>query len=206
MSGEVVRGLARTLWADWRIRRARHSDDDRFERLYAATTDPWALSVSPMAQQRYLAVIDALTPLTPCNSILDVGCGEGHLTRYLTGLSHRVVGIDVSPSAVARAQYSVPSAHFIVSGVDAYQAPKPFDIVTAVEMLYYLPEPARALERLLALGRTVIVSYSNKHRAVVADLVEQHPHVTAVQFCPFFGTKRFGFTIARLRGTESSGC
>jgi hypothetical protein len=30
--------------------------------------------------------------------------------------------------------------------------------------------------------------------------VERHPRLVGLEFCPFFGMKRFGFTIAHLRG------
>ncbi len=36
--------------------------------------------------------------------ILDVGCGTGSLSVVVAGLGHQVVGLDVSPAMIARAQ------------------------------------------------------------------------------------------------------
>jgi len=40
---------------------------------------------------------------------VDVGCGEGRLTRHMKDLGHRIVGIDASPSMIAAARGSDPS-------------------------------------------------------------------------------------------------
>lgn len=205
LSAPLIWGFVKTLQSDRSVRGAHHVGPEVFERLYAASIDPWALSVSPMAHQRYLALLHAVAPFTPCRSILDVGCGEGHFTRFLAGMSTEVVGIDVSASALERAAEHVPAARFICAGLHEYRPPKTFDVVTAVEMLYYVRPVDRALTRLLELGRTVIVSYSKKHREEVAAVIEQHPRLVALEFCPFFGLKRFGFTVARFDGLADDG-
>lgn len=40
----------------------------------------------------------------PGRHTVDIGCGEGRLTRHLKGLGHRVTGIDASPTLVAAAR------------------------------------------------------------------------------------------------------
>jgi SAM-dependent methyltransferase len=45
----------------------------------------------------------------PSRQTVDVGCGEGRLTRHLKELGHQVVGIDASPSMVAAARELDPS-------------------------------------------------------------------------------------------------
>ncbi|MEQ9330223.1 class I SAM-dependent methyltransferase [Thalassobaculum sp.] len=46
--------------------------------------------------------LDLLPP--PGRWTVDVGCGEGRLTRHLKELGHRVIGIDASPTLVASAR------------------------------------------------------------------------------------------------------
>src|SRR5258708_29440694 len=77
---------------------------ESFERLYKQARDPWGLQYSPLAMQRYLTLIENISQETPCTAILDVGCGEGVFTKYLTGFATEVVGIDVSPTAIERAK------------------------------------------------------------------------------------------------------
>jgi SAM-dependent methyltransferase len=45
----------------------------------------------------------------PGRLTVDVGCGEGRLTRHLKELGHRIVGVDSSPSMVAAARECDPS-------------------------------------------------------------------------------------------------
>lgn len=45
----------------------------------------------------------------PGRQTVDVGCGEGRLTRHLKDLGHRIIGIDASPSLVAAAREADPS-------------------------------------------------------------------------------------------------
>jgi SAM-dependent methyltransferase len=45
----------------------------------------------------------------PGRRTVDIGCGEGRLTRHLRELGHRIVGIDASPSMVAAARALDPS-------------------------------------------------------------------------------------------------
>jgi SAM-dependent methyltransferase len=45
----------------------------------------------------------------PRRLTVDVGCGEGRLTRHLKGLGHSIIGIDASPTLIAAAKQSDPS-------------------------------------------------------------------------------------------------
>jgi SAM-dependent methyltransferase len=46
---------------------------------------------------------------SPGKLTVDVGCGEGRLTRHLKELGHVVIGVDASPSLVAAARDADPS-------------------------------------------------------------------------------------------------
>jgi ubiquinone/menaquinone biosynthesis C-methylase UbiE len=95
--------------------------------------------------------------LTP---VLDVGCGEGELARYLPdGAS---VGLDSSEAMLARApKPSVPG--------DARALPFPaasFGSIALLYVLYHLPDPARALaeaRRVLQPGGLVAVAALSRH-------------------------------------------
>lgn len=51
--------------------------------------------------------LDLLPP--PGRRTVDIGCGEGRLTRELNQRGHQVIGIESSPSLVAAARASAPS-------------------------------------------------------------------------------------------------
>jgi SAM-dependent methyltransferase len=63
----------------------------------------------------------------PGRRTIDIGCGEGRLTRCLKGLGHNVVGIDTSPSLIAAARGLDPSVDIRLADAAAL----PFDDVSA---------------------------------------------------------------------------
>lgn len=54
---------------------------------------------------------------------LDIGCGEGRLSRDLRGLGHRVLGIDVSATMTAAARILDPSLPVVVADAAALPLP-----------------------------------------------------------------------------------
>src|SRR5262245_50938454 len=54
------------------------------------------------------AVLNALVELVGTGVIADVGCGPGHVTRYLAHHNGDIVGIDLSPGMIAVARAHAP--------------------------------------------------------------------------------------------------
>jgi len=99
-------------------------------------------------------IAEIVAPLRPA-TVLDAGCGEGYLARYL--LDHlegiRLWGVDASERAIARARQRCPEATFEVASVDSFDAGgKSFDLVVCSEVLEHLESPERALARLASLA------------------------------------------------------
>jgi SAM-dependent methyltransferase len=57
----------------------------------------------------------------PGRLTLDVGCGEGRVTRDLRGLGHRVIGVDQSKSMIAAAREADPDGEYVAA--DATELP-----------------------------------------------------------------------------------
>src|SRR5437763_969607 len=159
---KVLQGLTKPLFSDRTLPPAAGTRAEAFEELYARGSDPWGVLMSPVAHQRYLALVEVISRYSPCGSLLDVGCGEGALTRYVVGCAKEVVGIDASQTAIRRAQDLVPRAKFHCCTLETFEVDRPFDVVLAVEVLYYVPSVDVAIRRLLKLGRSVIVSYTSR--------------------------------------------
>lgn len=105
-------------------------------------------------------------------TVLDVGCGGGILSESMARLGARVTGIDMgdAPLAVAKLhlkESNVCVDYFRVSAEElADKQPGTFDIVTCLEMLEHVPDPAstvRALARLVRPGGQVFVSTINRN-------------------------------------------
>jgi len=63
------------------------------------------------------ALLAALVELSGPGTIADVGCGPGHVTRYLADHHSDVVGIDLSPAMIAVARARAPEFVYTVGSV-----------------------------------------------------------------------------------------
>ncbi|WP_404418728.1 bifunctional 2-polyprenyl-6-hydroxyphenol methylase/3-demethylubiquinol 3-O-methyltransferase UbiG [Marinospirillum sp.] len=104
--------------------------------------------------------------------VADIGCGGGLLSEALTQRGAQVTGIDMgeAPLAVAR-------LHQLESGLEidyrqmtaeelAEQAPESFDVVTCLEMLEHVPDPAAVIQACACLvkpGGQVFFSTLNRN-------------------------------------------
>jgi 2-polyprenyl-6-hydroxyphenyl methylase/3-demethylubiquinone-9 3-methyltransferase len=104
--------------------------------------------------------------------VVDVGCGGGLLTEGMASCGASVTGIDMSEKALG-----VAKLHMLESGrqIDyrhipaetlAAEAPESFDVVTCLEMLEHVPDPAStvaACARLVKPGGQVFFSTINRN-------------------------------------------
>jgi ubiquinone/menaquinone biosynthesis C-methylase UbiE len=87
-------------------------------------------------------------------TILEVGCGTGHFSRYLTSRSLRVVGMDRSPAMLASLHES--SAQIARVQADAHNLPfrdRTVDAAVFVTSLEFLDDPRRALAEAVRVSR-----------------------------------------------------
>jgi 2-polyprenyl-6-hydroxyphenyl methylase/3-demethylubiquinone-9 3-methyltransferase len=103
--------------------------------------------------------------------VLDVGCGGGILSESMARSGARVLGIDLSQAVLDVAELhaleSKVSVEYKVIAAEDLAAAQPasFDLVTCMEMLEHVPDPATmlaVLARLVRPGGDVIVSTLNR--------------------------------------------
>lgn len=83
--------------------------------------------------------------------VLDVGCGPGHLTAYLSGLGHQAAGIDLVREFVNHARSTYPGTDFSVADIASFSTEtKRVDGVLAWYSLIHMSpgEMAKALQRI----------------------------------------------------------
>ena len=118
-----------------------------------------------------LDFIDQRTGLT-AKEVIDVGCGGGILSESMAQRGAQVTGIDMG-----EAPLSVARLHQLESGVEvnyqritaeemATENPEKFDVVTCLEMLEHVPDPAsviKACADLVKPGGHVFFSTINRN-------------------------------------------
>ncbi len=111
-----------------------------FDRYYA-TPDPWR---AKRATVRDRNLFRAIASIVRGKSVLELGCGEGHLTRTILGGARSVRGVDISQVAIERASKAqIQNASFATA--DFLNVPlSGYDVILAIECMYYLSEPERA--------------------------------------------------------------
>ena len=135
---------------------------------YYQTPDPWQLT---RAHRRDRALSRIIQPHIEGKRVLELGCGEGHLTAPILNSAKQVLGIDISSVAVERANArSLPNASFELGDFLGVSF-SGYDVITAVECLYYLsPDEQDAFFRKLVAEHrgTFIISApiigENKYR------------------------------------------
>ncbi len=104
--------------------------------------------------------------------VIDVGCGGGLLSEGMAALGARVTGIDLSEKALAIARLHLFESgqaidyRLISAEAMADEAPSSFDLVTCLEMLEHVPDPAStvaACARLVRPGGQIFLSTINRN-------------------------------------------
>lgn len=104
--------------------------------------------------------------------VLDVGCGGGILAESMAERGASVVGIDLADAAL-----SVARLHALDTGIEleylsiaaedyAEEHPESFDVVTCLEVLEHVPDPASTISacaRLVKPGGTLYFSTINRN-------------------------------------------
>lgn len=103
--------------------------------------------------------------------VLDVGCGGGILSESLARKGGKVTGIDVAPRVLATAKLHLHESGLTVDYQEkpveqlAEESPGAFDVVTCMEMLEHVPDPAsiiRSVAELLKPGGNGFFSTLNR--------------------------------------------
>ena len=116
--------------------------------------------------------INSMAPLKG-QKVLDVGCGGGILTDAMARAGAQALGIDLATKSLKVAQLhaleaQTPNVQYREVAVEALAAEQPesFDVVTCMEMLEHVPNPAsivKACAQLVKPGGYVFFSTLNRN-------------------------------------------
>jgi 2-polyprenyl-6-hydroxyphenyl methylase / 3-demethylubiquinone-9 3-methyltransferase len=130
--------------------------------------------------------IDALAGLSG-KQVLDIGCGGGILSDSMARRGAHVLGVDLAAKPLKVAQLhaleaSTPNVEYreVAAEALAAQSPASFDIVTCMEMLEHVPDPASivsACATLVKPGGWVFFSTINRNAKAFALAIVGAEHV-----------------------------
>ena len=87
--------------------------------------------------------------ISRCHRVIDLGCGEGVLSRYLASLGHEVIGIDSDPSIIASDE---ENCHFLLADATNLPfGPASCDAVVSVNAIHHT-----SIRHVLAEGRRLL--------------------------------------------------
>ena len=128
--------------------------EEMYERESVEGFDSWHQEDLTQSWRRLaLALIEA----HPARSILDIGCGKGAFTARFE--ADRILGIDVSETALAKARERLPQAEFrLVRAEDVSSIGERFDLAVCLETLSFVANWRRSLRDISRLADRLVLS------------------------------------------------
>ena len=180
---------------------------DELKRTYDSVADDYAAHIFDELKDKPFdrQLLDQIAARAGAGVVCDLGCGPGHVAKYLRERGAHAVGIDLSPGMVERARQLVPGVRFETGDMRALDVPD--DAWAAIVAFYAIVhfKPAelagvfREWRRVLAPGGVAAVSFHIGTEVVHRD--EWWGHEVDVDFL-FFETAQVtaaleaaGFTV-----------
>lgn len=147
------------------IRHDRSLGADYFEAMFQGDPDPWKLETSPYEAAKFDQSITALGRRI-YERAFEVGCAGGSLTERLAPHCARLLAIDISETAVARARRRCAALSQVRIERMAFPRAVPsatdFDLIVLSEVVYYwdgadLERAAGAVRNALAPGGDLLL-------------------------------------------------
>ena len=159
-------------WMRLVLRGVHYSDNYKKLNAFYLVDDPWRMS-DPSEIYRFTETNRLIIEnFGRVDTLLEIGCGEGHQSLYLRQVCDRMIGLDVSARAVERARSRCPQDEFLIGDIFSKEVDDltPFDLVVANEVLYSMIDTPEVLQRMQKLSRNNFVTY---HSGQMANLDPQ---------------------------------
>lgn len=119
-----------------------------FEEMYRDFGDPWhQTDIETFASDKAVGInlLRKLLHLTGRRRALEIGCGFGHYVHRIAEAGYEATGIDIAPTAVAKARDRYPACSFHAGSIDQHEFVKSLepDVIVMAEVTWYVLERLR---------------------------------------------------------------
>ena len=105
------------------------------------------------------AFLDRINSQIPLRSVIDIGCGVGYFSKFLSDRGLDLIAIDGRDENVKEGQRRYPEITFLTKNAEDPGLPDlgVFDLVLCVGLIYHLENPFRAIRNLHALTGKILI-------------------------------------------------
>lgn len=131
-----------------------------------------------MDQQEKKSVYSVLPSPQSHPKVLEVGCGTGHWTQWLSALGYHILAIDISKNMLEIAvKKNIRNAYFMQrSAFDLPIEGKKFDCAISITALEFIPDKSQILKNMVQSVRkngVIIIGTLNKHSILTLKRIIQ---------------------------------
>jgi SAM-dependent methyltransferase len=161
---------------------------DELQRTYDAVADDYVAHIFDELKDKPFdrQLLDEVAARAAGGIVCDLGCGPGHVARYLHERGANVIGVDLSPAMVERARSLTPAVRFESADMRALDVPDgAWQAVVAFYSIIHIPRGQlapvfREMRRVLAPGGFAVLSFHIGSEVVHRD--EWWGHAVDVDF------------------------
>ena len=177
------------------------SSKEQVDELFTKTVEDWArfysdpkpatMSAQNLVSRRRFALEMLETRVSPGSSVLDIGCGTGHLAGELMQRGYAAWGVDLSDAMVEYARQHYDPDRFRVGDIEHIPFPdNTFDAVVCLGVMEYLEKDVTALREMWRVlkpgGHAVITTPNSICPFFHMDMAFQKVRVVARPLVRFF--------------------
>ena len=161
---------------------------DELQRTYDVVADDYVAHIFDELKDKPFdrQLLDDVVTRAAGGVICDLGCGPGHVARYLHERGANVIGVDLSPAMVERARSLTPAVRFETADMRALDVPDgAWQAIVAMYSIIHIPRGQlapvfREMRRTLAPGGFAMLSFHIGAEVVHRD--EWWGHAVDVDF------------------------
>jgi SAM-dependent methyltransferase len=106
------------------------------------------------------------------HTILEVGCGSGHFTRWFRGQGLQTIGLDLSPAMLAEAMRLGSPPCVLGDGLALPFPRDAFDLVALITVLEFIVDPVQVLVEALRVAQSgLLLGVLNRHSLLARQLL-----------------------------------